>query len=556
MASSLSSSSSSLSSSSSPSTSEDTPALMSQHLNCCICLDVLKNPVTTICGHTFCMTCLDHHKQYNDMACPLCKQDLQGRPKVNVVLKAILHKLEEAKHPRTDEFPGAPGEVACDICVGKRRLKAVKSCLVCLVSYCSLHVEQHRSTPRLKGHHLVAPVEDLDQRACLTHGRPLELYSCEEGKCICALCVQKGRQVVPVEMESNRRQADLLSIKCNLEKMIKEKEDKVKEIEFSVDQCQEKIDRERGEIENVFEGLMAAVEEAQKEALQPLEDRRRRLKMEAEELTNELKREISEFRKVITEFDRITDAEDHVHFLQSYPSMPDTKKDTDWINITVNTDLSLGSLQKHLLAMKSKLDAELEKLSSLEIKRMHRFSADIILDPDTANAQLVLSDDGKEVRDGGIKQDFPDNDERYDLFGCVLGQNQLTSGRAYWEVDVWEKTGWDLGVAAEDANRKGKISLKPSQGYWAIVHCNENLYCALEDPPVRLPIPEKVQKVGVFVDYEEGLVSFYNVEARSHIYTFTDCNFKETLRPYFSPHFCQNGRNSSPLVICHVLQKD
>ncbi|XP_030635294.1 probable E3 ubiquitin-protein ligase TRIML1 [Chanos chanos] len=532
----------------------DSPVLISQHLKCSICQNLLKNPVTTTCGHTFCLTCLEPHP----LICPVCKEHLQMqiKPSVNVILKTLVQELCKANCPKPGEFTGASGEVACDVCSGNRKLKAVKSCLVCLMSYCSWHVEQHRSTQRLRGHHLVAPVEDLDQRACLTHGRPLELYSCEEGKCICALCVQEGRQVVPVETERNRRQADLGSTKRDVEKMIQEREDKVKEIQHAVGQCQGKIDREKEEIKGVFEGLMAAVEEAQREALHPLEDRRRRLKMEAEELTSELKREISEFRKVIAEFDRITDAEDHVHFLQSHSTVPKLEQSRDLMDTAVDTELSFSSIQRNLAAMKAKIDAELEKISSLEIRRIQMFAVDVSLDPDTANAQLVLSDDGKEVRDGGIKQDFPDNDERYDLFGCVLGQNQLTSGRAYWEVGVWEKTGWDLGVAAEDANRKGKIPLKPSQGYWAIVHCNKNLYCALEDPPVRLPVPEKVQRVGVFVDYEEGLVSFYNVEARSHIYTFTDCNFRDILRPYFSPHFCQNGRNSSPLVICPVNQSN
>ncbi|XP_030635295.1 probable E3 ubiquitin-protein ligase TRIML1 [Chanos chanos] len=539
---------------SSPSPSNDAPVRIAEHLKCSICLDLLENPVTTTCGHTFCAVCLDRHRHYNDLVCPLCKKLLRVRPDVNVILRALVDELQEARRPNPDEFTGAPGEVVCDVCSGNRRLKAVKSCLVCVASYCNLHVEQHRSTPRLRGHHLVAPVEELDQRACLTHGRPLELYSCEEGKCICALCVQEGRQVVPIETERNRRQEELRGIKENMEKMIQEREDKVKEIEWAVDQCKTQIHREKEEIKEVFEALMAAVKEAQKEVLEPFEERGACLEEEVVELTTELKREIREFREVIAVVDRITYVEDHVHFLRSYPSMPENCRELT--DVAVKAELSFGSMQKSLVVMRAKIDAELEKLSSLEIGRIRKFAADVTFDPDTANAQLVLSDDGKEVRDGWIKQDIPDNDERYDLFGCVLGQNRLTSGRAYWEVDVWEKTGWDLGVAVEDANRKGKISLKPSQGYWAIVHCNESLYCALEDPPVRLPIPEKVQKVGVFVDYEEGLVSFYNVEARSHIYTFTDCNFRDILRPYFSPHFCQSGRNSSPLVICHVSQND
>ena len=94
-----------------------------------------------------------------------------------------------------------PGEVTCDVCTGPMARKALKSCLVCLVSYCRDHLELHGRKSRLRGHKLVEPVENLDDRACLEHGRPLELYCRETGRCICALCVEDGQEVVSVEME-------------------------------------------------------------------------------------------------------------------------------------------------------------------------------------------------------------------------------------------------------------------------------------------------------------------------------------------------------------------
>lgn len=127
----------------------------------------------------------------------------------------------------------------------------------------------------------------------------------------------------------------------------------------------------------------------------------------------------------------------------------------------------------------------------------------------------------------------------------------MTSGKSYWEVKVTNKTGWDLGVARRDANRKGKLSLNPDNGFWVTVLYGDKKY-ALTAPPVRLALKEKPQKVGVFVDYEEGLVSFYDVSARSHIYSFTGCSFGGELIPYFSPHLQQNGKNSDPLVIADV----
>lgn len=174
---------------------------------------------------------------------------------------------------------------------------------------------------------------------------------------------------------------------------------------------------------------------------------------------------------------------------------------------------------------------------------------DVKLDPNTAHQRLVLSEDGKEVRDAGLDQEVADSPERFDLFGSVLGINCLTSGRSYWEMDVGNKTGWDLGVVRGRANRKGKLTLRPDEGYWVLVHYEEEKYAAMTEPPVVFFLKKKPKRVGVFVDYEEGLVSFYDVKIQSHIFTFKGCAFEDDLYPYFSPHMVQDGKNAEPLVI-------
>ena len=183
---------------------------------------------------------------------------------------------------------------------------------------------------------------------------------------------------------------------------------------------------------------------------------------------------------------------------------------------------------------------------------VHCSAVDVKLDPATAHRCLTVSDDGKKVRDGGKNQEGPDTPQRFDMFGSVLGLGGLSSGRSYWEVEVGNKTGWDLGVARGDANRKGKLSLNPDNGYWATVHYEDKAYAALTAPRVRLSLRDKPQKLGVFVDYEEGLVSFYDATARSHIYSFTECAFHGEIFPYFSPHLQHNGQNAAPLIISPV----
>lgn len=188
------------------------------------------------------------------------------------------------------------------------------------------------------------------------------------------------------------------------------------------------------------------------------------------------------------------------------------------------------------------------------IPNVFRGTVDVKFDPVTAHRCLVLSEEGKEVKDGGEEDGKTDDDdpERFDQFGSVLGVNCLTSGKSYWEVEVSNKSGWDLGVARGDASRKGHLVLNPTNGYWATVHYEGEKYAALTAPPHVLSLKEKPRKVGVFVDYEEGLVSFYDVTAQSHIYSFADCAFTGEIFPYFSPHTKENGKNAGPLIISDV----
>lgn len=297
---------------------------------------------------------------------------------------------------------------------------------------------------------------------------------------------------------------------------------------------------------------MNTVEEALAAALKPLKDRREAVEKDAKHIKTELEEEIDRLDKTISELDDISVLEDHILFLQRYPSLQDLDSFKDSTELELDTSLSFGTLRKITTAMLQQIQRELEKLTSTELQRLPKFTVDVKLDPTTAHRRLVLSDDGKEVKDGGEDQEVDETPERFDLFASILGLNRLTSGKSFWEVEVSNKTGWDLGVARGDANRKGKLSLIPDSGYWVTVLYENEKYAALTSPPVRLSLKEKPQKVGVFVDFEEGLVSFYDVTAQSHIYSFTECSFSDELFPYFSPHVKQDEKNSGPLVISAV----
>ncbi|XP_035531675.1 E3 ubiquitin/ISG15 ligase TRIM25-like [Morone saxatilis] len=406
----------------------------------------------------------------------------------------------------------------------------------------NLHfLQNHSSTERLKGHKLVEPVKNLDERACLQHGRPLELYSRKKEKCICVRCIDGGEEVVSTEDEWNKKK---------LQQKIQKRKTRMDEINTSLKKCKDQMDDEWWDIEGVFTAVIAIVERAQAAALQPLKDRRQVVEKDAKDLIEELEAEINRLEKTISELDDISALEDHIHFLQSYPSLQDLDNIKDWTEVEFDTSLSFGTMRKTTAALLEQIQQELEKLTSIELQRVPKFTVDVKLDPTTGHQRLVLSDDGKEVKDGGEDKEVDDTSERFDLFASILGLNRLTSGRSYWEVEVSKKTGWDLGVARCDANRKGKLSLNPDNGYWVTVHYEDEKYAAMTAPPVCLSLKEKPQRVGVFVDYEEHFVSFYNVTAKSHIYSFTECSFNDSeIFPYFSPHAKQDEKNNDPLII-------
>ncbi|KAJ3582643.1 hypothetical protein NHX12_000400 [Muraenolepis orangiensis] len=190
------------------------------------------------------------------------------------------------------------------------------------------------------------------------------------------------------------------------------------------------------------------------------------------------------------------------------------------------------------------------------MKRVQQYGVEVTLDPDTAHPRLILSDDGKQVHDGGVVKKLPDNPKRFTQHLNVLTRQSFSSGRFYFEVQVKDKTAWWLGVTRESVSRKDDItSYTPENGFW-IFYFEEDKLAFNGNPDVRLPVRAELQKVGVFVDYDAGLVSFYDVEARAHIYSATGCTFSEPLSPFLNPFLNDGGRNSTPLIISPVNQTD
>ncbi|XP_037623311.1 E3 ubiquitin-protein ligase TRIM21-like isoform X2 [Sebastes umbrosus] len=535
---------------------------------CSICLDVFTDPVAIPCGYNFCKTCITQHWDINvPFQCPNCKEVFNTKPelRVNTFISEMAAQFrqsaqQKASSSSSEQQAAKPGEVPCDVCTGTK-LKALKSCLVCLVSYCETHLEPHLTRSGLKRHQLIDPVENLEGRMCTKHDKLLELFCKTDQMCVCMLCTysdHKTHDVVPLKEEYEGKKAELGKTEAEIQQMIQKRRLKIQEMKHSVGLSKENADREIADGVQVFTALKESVERSQAELIDSIKEKQRKTEKQAEGFIKELEQEISELKKRSTEVEQLSRSEDHLHLLQSFTFLNAAPPTKNWTEVEVcppsyegTVVRAVNQLEETLIQQMKKLLAEAE-LKRVQLKKVQQSSVDVTLDPDTAYPKLILSNDGKQIKHGDVKKNLPDNPERFDTCPCVLAKQSFSSGRFYYEVQVKGKTTWDLGVARESINRKGRIELSPEDGYWTMCLRNEKEYNVCTNPSVCLSLKSQPEKVGVFVDYEEGLVSFYDVDAAALIYSFTGCCFTEKLYPFLGPSPNCGGKNSAPLIISPV----
>ncbi|XP_030247935.1 E3 ubiquitin-protein ligase TRIM21-like [Sparus aurata] len=531
-------------------------------LLCSICQHVFTDPVSTPCGHNFCKNCISEHWDINvPCKCPNCKKRFKRRPvlQVNSLISEIVSRIKESAQQRasssSEQQAANPREVPCDICTGTK-LKALKSCLVCLVSYCETHLQPHLTVSGLKRHQLIDPVENLEGRMCMKHDKLLELFCKDDQTCVCMLCTisdHKQHEVVPLKEECEGRKAELEETEAELQQMIQQRQLKIEEIKQSVKVSKENADREIARGVQVLTRLRDAIERKQAEAIKVITSKHTLIEKQAEGFIKELEQELCELKKKSAELEQLSLSEDHLRLLQNLQSLKAAPPTKDWTEVRVRSPSYEGNMRSASAPLVEMLIIELKKLlPKTELRTAQQSAVDVTLDPDTAHCQLLLSGDGEQVchpKYGDFEKKLPDNPKRFSTGLCVVGKQVISTGRFYFEVQVKGKTQWVIGVAKESINRKGLLYIDPQNGYWTLGLRKENKYYA---PACRLNSKSQPEKVGVFVDYEEGLVLFYDVDAANLIHAFTGCSFTERLLPFFCPSSNQAGKNSAPLIICPV----
>uniref|UniRef100_A0A3B4AM52 Uncharacterized protein n=1 Tax=Periophthalmus magnuspinnatus TaxID=409849 RepID=A0A3B4AM52_9GOBI len=282
----------------------------------------------------------------------------------------------------------------------------------------------------------------------------------------------------------------------------------------------------------VFSDLVRSIQRTQAELVLVIEEKQRQTEQWAEGLMTHLEQEISELKRRHADLENVART-DHINFLKSFPALSCPPVVRDWSDTRVPTDTCVGMIRRSVSKLESTLNETVHKLIDM----------DVTLDPDTANPWLQLSQDRRQVRHLGAWQDLPEHPARFDTVVIVLGRCGFTSGRHYWEVQVGDKDDWYLGVAKSSVNRKGRISVSTAQGYWALAMKKSQGYRASTTPPQLLSLDAKPKRIGVYLDIEEGQVSFYDVKNRTHIFTFKD-SFAEKILPFFYLYCCDKASDT------------
>ncbi|KAM6896116.1 E3 ubiquitin-protein ligase TRIM21-like [Lycodopsis pacificus] len=537
-----------------------------EQLLCSICLNVFTEPVSTPCGHNYCKTCITGYwASSGQTQCPLCMKTFRRRPQlqVNTGFRDMVENLKDMRVREEDNIPVKPGEVSCDICLVPK-LKAQKTCLRCLASYCQLHLEPHQRVASLKKHQLMDPVSNLEDRVCKKHDKMLELFCRKDQMCVCFMCWKDDHathEAVPLEHAFRERkvQLDCVTSEMKMKEIIESRI--IKEIKYSADQSKKELAKEIADIAEVFTALGVSRERCQAELIEVIQKKQKAAQQQAEDHVTQLEQEVAELRRRRSQMEQLLQTEDHLLVLQSWPSLHLPAHTEDLIDLQSDSNPPCMSdlhdlSQQSYVAMVKKSVAQMEQTVSNEMEiliREVRLSdaaeeqmpdgvvrevwtpprdklmmiqqydeVDVTLDAYTGHHSLVVSEDGKQLRFGdGLPSLSAFFGRRFRRHSFILGKEGFSSGRFYFEVQVSGSRGWVLGVAKESFNRATPFYLQTWEGCWTLLAAfdpQSQFYAP--DTGMNTPL-QRPQTVGVFVDYEKGEVSFYDVDTRTLIYSYS-----------------------------------
>ncbi|XP_075906003.1 E3 ubiquitin/ISG15 ligase TRIM25-like [Nelusetta ayraudi] len=310
-----------------------------QTFSCSLCLDLLKDPVATSCGHSYCRKCLQYYWDAEDekrvYSCPQCRRTFTPRPVLekNTMLAALVENLEKTglqAAPADHCYAGA-GDVACDFCTG-RRLKALKSCLVCRASYCDSHLQPHLHSSTFRKHKLVEPTLGLQENICPRHDEMMKMFCRTDQQNICYLCSveeHKGHHTVSVVTERTEKQRVLEETRQKIQQKMQHSEKDLKELQKEVESIDSSADKAVKDSEDIFTQMIRLLEKRCSEVQQEVRSTQQTEVSRVKELQKKMEQEMTELKRRDAELDKISHTLDHSQFLHNFSSLPALSQSLD-----------------------------------------------------------------------------------------------------------------------------------------------------------------------------------------------------------------------------------
>ncbi|XP_058481642.1 tripartite motif-containing protein 16-like [Solea solea] len=512
--------------------------LQRETLSCSICLDLLKGPWTLTCGHSFCMNCIKNHWDTEDVkriySCPQCRKIFTPRPILmkNVMLADLVEELKKTRlhaAPAHHCYAGAE-DVACDFCTG-RKLKALKSCLVCLASYCEEHLQPHHQSPAFKKHRLVEPSKNLQENICPRHDKMMDLFCRTDQQCICSHCSvheHKDHDTVSAAAERTHKQRDLDLSREEVQQRLRDRDRDVKVLQQERKTLTLSADKAMKDTDESFTEMMGLLKIRSSDMKQQI---RSKLETEVRRVTDaekKLQQEITELKKREAELKQLSLTQDHNQFLLNYRSLSALSPST-------HTSINVRPL-RHFEDVRAAVAEDRDQLQDFLIETwtdvslavaevdvlltepepktragFFRYSQEIKLDPNTANTQLLLSEGNRKVTVMIAAVYCPHHTDRFTGYRQVLSEESLTE-RCYWEVERTGIGGLFVAVTYKNISRSGsdECVFGFNDKSWALV-CEQNRCRFVHNRIWTVVSGVTVSRVGVYLDHRAGLLSFYRV---------------------------------------------
>ncbi|CAJ1086076.1 tripartite motif-containing protein 16-like [Xyrichtys novacula] len=549
---------------------------------CSVCLELFKDPVTIPCGHSYCKFCIegcwDQNEEKGLYSCPQCRLVFSPRPVLcrNNLLAEVLEMLKKTNtqqvFPSFSEATAAtaaeagadaeafasPGDVACDFCCDTNPNKATMSCLNCVASYCPSHLQPHHSVPVLKKHQLVSATVPLQEKMCSKHNKLMEIYCRTDRKCICYLCVidqHKSHNTVSAAAEREEQQKQLTVNQKKVQERGKEREKELTallEVLKDFKKCSQTSVKTSSKI---FGELISSLKKNCTSLEKLVEAQEKKEVAQAEGLQLQLEEEISKLRKRDTDLEQISHVDDNIHFIQTFQSLSASCESPDVPNgSVVRPKHTFKAVAHRISELKNEVEGLVKKrwpsitaeVSSVKVllqpgpktrQEFLNFCCPLKLDENAVSKNMTLSDlkatcKTQQTRSyNSSYRDYSYVTTRMTSVEQIWCIEALTK-QCYWEVSLSGYT-WCVVVSYKD--KSGASSYHSEFGKddrsWSL-ECSSN-GCSFRHNNQSINVSgSKLSKIGVYLHYLEGILSFYSIHGSSMVLLHrVDTTFTEPLHP-------------------------